>query len=218
VCLCFDIEGFGSNAAGKILYGVGIEVADSKGDVLFKKAPSHLEVPGANGKPLPACAKVDVGLAQPLGTYELKVTVTDWATGTTNSVTRSYELLPLEFGIVRLSVTSDREGKNAAAVLSQGRPSWINFSAVGFGRDKERGQPRVTATMQVLDQDGRSVLHEPSSGKVDHGVPAKVGAIPMQFRLALTQTGRFTVELKATDEMTGRTATVTFPIQVVASK
>src|SRR5947209_625870 len=68
VCLSFDIEGFQTNSAGKVLYGVGIEVADSKGEVLFKQWPSQLELPSpGSGKPVPACAKVDVGLHQPPG-------------------------------------------------------------------------------------------------------------------------------------------------------
>src|SRR5438132_6343500 len=56
VCLSFDIEGFQANSAGKVLYGVGMEVADSKGDVLFKREPSQVELsnPGS-GKSVPAC-------------------------------------------------------------------------------------------------------------------------------------------------------------------
>ncbi len=219
VCLCFDVQGLRTDSTGKIHYGVGLEATDSKGEMVFKNEPSDVAIahPGS-GQSVPICAKVDVGLASPPGKYDLKVTVVDRTAGTTAAVTRSYELLPLKFGIVRVALTSDSEEKNSAAVLSKGRPGWINFSVVGFGRDKTQGQPRVTASMQVLDANGRSVLPQPSSGTISKGVPAQVGAIPMQFKLTLAQAGRFTVELKATDEITGRTATMTFPIQVGASK
>jgi hypothetical protein len=219
VCLSFDVQGFQTDSAGKVLYGVGMEVADSKGDVLFKRAPSQFELPGpGNGKSVPACAKVEVGLHQPPGKYDLKVTVADRTAGATTAVTRSYDVLPLEFGIVRVSLTDDREGKSSAAVFAPGRPGWINFTAVGFGRDNIKKQPHLTATMRVLDGDGRSVFPKPSSGAINEGVPAQVGAVPMQFQLVFAQTGRFTVELKATDEVTGRKTTLSFPIQVVASK
>jgi hypothetical protein len=219
VCLSFDIEGFQANSAGKVLYGVGMEVADSKGDVLFKREPSQVELPNpASGKSVPACAKVDVGLNQPSGKYDVKITVADRNAGTATSAVRSYEVLPLEFGIVRVSLTDDREGKSSAAVFAPGRPGWINFTAVGFGRDNVKKQPHLTATMRVLDEGGRPVFPKPSSGAINEGVPAQVGAVPMQFQLVFAQPGRFTVELKATDEITGRKTTVSFPIQVVASK
>jgi hypothetical protein len=219
VCLSFDIEGFQTNSTGKVLYGVGMEVADSKGDVLFKKAPSQHELPSpGSGRSIPACAKIEVGLNQPPGKYGLKVTIVDRTAGTTTSVTRPYEILPLEFGIVRVSLASDREGKASAAGFSQGRPGWINFTVVGFGRDNVKGQPHLAATMRVLDEDGRPVFSKPSSGVINQNVPVQVGAVPMQFQLVLAQMGRFTVELHVTDEITGHKTTVTFPIQVVASK
>src|SRR5439155_7533651 len=105
--------------AGKIHYGVGLEVTNSKGEMVFKKAPSDLELASpTSGQSVPVCAKVEVGLASPPGKYDLKVTVLDRTTGTTTSVTRGYELLPLEFGIVRVSLTSDREGKTSAVAFS----------------------------------------------------------------------------------------------------
>ena len=219
VCLSFDVRGFKASSAGKVHYGVGLEVADSQGETVFKKAPSDLELANPSGGQLvPVCAKVEVGLASPPGKYDLKVTVADRSGGATASVTRSYDLLPLEFGIVRVSLTNDREGKISAPVFSPGRPSWINFSAVGFGRDKATGQPHLTATMRVLDEDKRPVFSRPFSGAITRDVPVQVGAVPMQFELVLGQAGRFTIQLEATDEISGRKSAVSFPVRVVASK
>ena len=219
VCLCFDVMGFQANAAGKVHYGVGLDVIDSKGEIVFKNAPSDLELASpTSGQPVPVCAKVEVGLASPPGKYDLKVTVADRTAGTTTSVTRTYEVLPLEFGIVRVSPTSDREGKTSAKTFSPGRPGWINFTVVGFGRDKVTGQPHLTATMRVLDEDRRPVFTKPFSGVINKDVPAPVRAVPMQFELVLAQPGRFTVQLESTDEISGRKTTVSLPIHVVASK
>lgn len=219
VCLSLDVKGFQANSAGKVHYGVGLEAADSKGEMVFKNAPSDLELASPpSGQPVLVCAKVDVGLAAPAGKYDLKVTVADRTAGTTASVTRSYEILPLEFGIVRISLTSDHEGKISAAAFSPGRPGWINFSAVGFGRDKVKGQPHLTATMRVLDETRRSVFSKPFAGAITQDVPAQVGEVPMQFQLVLARPGHFTVELEATDDVAGRKTAVSFPIQVVASK
>jgi hypothetical protein len=219
VCLSFDVRGFQPDSAGKVHYGVGLEVNDSKGEMVFKHEPSDMQVPApAGSQPVPVCAKVDVGLASPSGKYDLKVTMVDRTAGTTASVTRSYEILPSEYGIVRINLTSDREGKQFTAAFSPGRPGWINFTAVGFGRDKIGGQPHLSATMRVLDERGRSIFSKPFSGVLNQGVPAQVGAVPMQFQVVLAHPGRFTVELGTTDEITGRKTAVTFPIQVVALK
>jgi hypothetical protein len=76
VCLCLDVKGFQPNSAGKIHYGVGLEVADNKGDMVFKNAPSDLELASpSRGQPVPVCAKVEVGLASPPGKYDLKVAI-----------------------------------------------------------------------------------------------------------------------------------------------
>lgn len=219
VCLSFDVQGLQASSAGKVHYGVGLQANDSKGGMVFKKEPSDVQVPSpAGGRSLPVCAKVDVGLASPPGKYDLKVTVADRTAGLTTSVTRSYEILPLEFGIVRVSLTSDREGRSFAAAFTPGRPGWINFTAVGFGRDKVGGQPHLRTALRVLDEHGRSVFSKPFSGALDQGVPGQVGAVPMQFQLVLAGPGRYTAELEATDAITGRKAAVTLPIQVVALK
>jgi hypothetical protein len=219
VCLSFDVKGFQMNSAGKIHYGVGLEVADSKGELLFKNAPSDIELlPSTSSELVPMCAKVDIGLAAPPGKYDLKVTVLDRTTATTTSLTRSYEVLPLEFALVRVSLSRDLEGKTSAAVFSPGQPAWINFSAVGFGRDKDKGQPHLTATLRIVDEANRPVYSKPLSGTITQDVPVQVGAVPMQFQLVLPQSGRFTVELAATDAVTGRNTAVRFPIQVAASK
>ena len=44
VCLSFDVKGFQANSAGKIHYGVGLEVVDSKGEMVFKNEPSDVEI------------------------------------------------------------------------------------------------------------------------------------------------------------------------------
>jgi len=219
VCLCFDVKGLQANSMGKVHYGVGLEANDNKGAMVFKKEPSDVQLPiPGSGKAVPVCAKVNVGLASPPGKYDLKVTIADRTAGTTATVTRNYEILPPEFGIVRVSLTSDRAGENFAAAFSPGRPGWINFTAVGFSRDKTEGQPHLHASMRVLDQHGNSVFSKPFSGVIRQGVPVQAEAVPMQFQFVLAQTGRFTIELQATDEISGRKTTVNVPIQVVASK
>ena len=55
----------------------------------------------------------------------------------------------------------------SAASLRKGKPGWVNFAAVGFGWDKAKGQPHLTATLRVLDEDGKPALVKPSRGTID---------------------------------------------------
>ena len=70
----------------------------------------------------------------------------------------------------------------------------------------------------MLDQNGKPTVEKPPTGEVSKDVPDKLLALPMQFLLDLNREGSFTVELKATDKVSGKTATVSFPLTVQKSK
>ncbi|HLN30021.1 MAG TPA: hypothetical protein VK395_19925 [Gemmataceae bacterium] len=213
--LCFDIEGFKTDAAGKAQYSIGMEVLNSKGKVLLKQEPTELEAPVAPGENrLPACARLDVGMEQPPGEYQVRLTVADRAAKTSKEVTRTYELLPKSFALVRLAITNDAQGQIPVGKVTKGRSAWISFAAVGFARDQLTGQPNVAVTMRVLNEDGRSALAQSPSGAITGDVPQKLLAIPLQFELELNQLGNFTIELKATDKIAGKTATLSVPVKV----
>jgi len=213
--LSFDIQGAKVSPAGKILYSIGMEVTDQNGKVQFKQLPNNLEAeprPGHSG--LPARATVPIGLDQEPGKYTIKLSVSDRAAGVTREFSRSFEILPRAFGLVRLHTTSDSEGRQPIGSLRQGQTAWINFAAVGFGHNASGGQPHVSVVMRILDAAGRSILGKPSKGEIMKDVPANARALPMQFALEVNRTGKFTVELTATDQIGRQTCTVNFPLTV----
>jgi hypothetical protein len=214
VALSFDIVGAKADASGKVHYSIAMEVTDSQGKVLFKQAPRDMEaaVP-ADSKTLPACATLDVGNRQPPGEYGVKVTVKDLTSGATQEVTRKYELLPKGFGLVRYSTTRDPDGRLPVAALRSRRPGWINFSAVGFERDPATGQPDVAVEMRVLDQNNQPVM-KPAHGEIKQDVPKGIHAMPMQFEVDLPNHGEFTVELSATDKVSGQKAALKVPLRI----
>jgi hypothetical protein len=216
VALSFDIVGAGADAGGKVRYSIAMEVTDSQGKVLFKQAPRDMEAALASGsKTLPACATLDVGNQQPPGEYGVKVTVKDRTSGATREITRKYELLPKGFGLVRYSTTRDPDGRLPVAVLRSRRPGWINFSAVGFERDPATGQPDVAVEMRVVDENDRPVM-KPAHGEIKQDVPKGIHAMPMQFQVDLPSRGKFTVELLATDKVSGQKAALKVPLAVSA--
>jgi hypothetical protein len=213
----YDIEGVKADATGKILYSVAMEVTDGAGKAIFTQTPKDLEayVP-LGGNSLPAYASARVGLDQPAGKYTVKVTVTDRSTKASGSISAAYEVLEKGFGIVNLKTSADAEGNVAVPFPGEGQSLWINFATVGFGRDKD--QPNLSVTMRVLDESGKPTLEKPFTGEINKDVPKNAQAVPMQFMLDLNRAGKFTVELKATDKTSGKTATVTLPLTVLKMK
>lgn len=212
----FNIDGITADENGKVLYSVATEVADSQGKVFFRQPARDLETINAlGGGHLPAYAQVDIGLDQPAGNYQLKVTVKDRSTGKSATLTQDFEVVPKAFGLIRLTSTTDPEGRMPGGRLTAGQSLWLNGIVVGFGRDKEGDrQPNVKLEMRVLDENGKPTLAKPFSGVVNKDVPSKANSLPIQFHLGLNRPGKFTVEVKATCAICGESTTQKFPMTV----
>lgn len=217
--LSFDVEGLKTDEGGQVLYSIAMGVTDSTGKVLLKQEPRDLVANNSlGGNRLQAFASIRIGLDQPPGQYTVKVAVTDRATRATGTLSRTYEVLPKGFDLVRLSTSYDSEGKIPAAFVGEGQTIWVNFFAVGFGRSGAQEQPNLSVVMRILDETGRPTLLKPFAGEINNKVPAKALSLPMQFMVELNRPGKFTLELKATDKITGQSATVSYPLDVLKAK
>jgi hypothetical protein len=218
--LSFDVQGLKVDGDGNFFYSIAMEATDRDGKVLFTQAPRERQATNTlGGDSLPAFASLQIGLEQQPGSYTLKVTVTDLAAKTSRTLSRPYEVLPKAFGLVRPTLTSDPDGRYPAPFVAGGQSLWINFAAVGFGRDREKGHPNLSVSMRVLDEDGRPTTAKPMVGTVNPDeVAAKALAVPMQFLLAANRAGKFTVELTAKDGVSGGTARLSLPLTVLKSK
>lgn len=211
----FDIEGMTTDASGKALYTISTEVSDAGGKVLFRQPPRDLEAVNAlGGSRFPAYSQVDIGLQQPPGEYTLKVLVGDRTSRKSATLTQKFTVLPADFGLVRLSATGDAQGMVPAGLLGEGQTVWINGLLVGFGRDNAGKQPNVALELRVLDEKNQPTTPKPFGGAVGKDAPAGATSLPVQFLLPLNRTGKFTVEVKATDQVTGKSVTRSFPITV----
>jgi hypothetical protein len=217
--LAFTIRGITADANGKVLYSIGTEVTDAAGKAVFRQPPQDREAINAlGGDQLPAFAQVAVGQQQPAGEYTLKATVTDRANKQSQSLTQKFEVLRPDFGLVRLSGTSDAEGQVPAGILCAGGSLWVNGAVVGFQRGGAAQQPNVSLELRVLDENGKPTMAKPFAGTIDKDVPANDTALPIQFLVSLNRPGKFTLEVKATDKVASKTATQSFPITVYAAR
>jgi hypothetical protein len=240
--LSFDIDGIKVSTAGRVKYGMAMEVTDSAGKSIFKQMPVERDdfLP-LGGTKLPARAFVSVGVEQPAGTYTCKVTVSDLSDkekAVSKSIEQKFEVTARGFGIVQLYTSSDDQGKIPAPLVGvAGQSLFVHFAVIGFDREADSKpqpaknsdsdpkskqppgrQPNISIEMVVYDKDSKPTLPSPTvkqipdeaDGKVDENV---IG-VPMRFLVPLNREGGFLIELKATDKISGKSATVYLPLRV----
>jgi hypothetical protein len=213
--VCFDIEGITAEEDGKVRYSTAIEISNSSGKVLFKQQPQNAETKvSLGGNRVPAYAYFSVGLDAPAGEYGFKVNVKDLSSGKEKSLSRNVKVVEKDFALVRAALTSDVDAQYPAVALGCGQGVWVHCSAVGFERDRSGKQPNVVFEMRVLDEGGKPVCAKPTTNTVNKDVTEKQSAVPMGFGLSLNRPGKFTVELLASDQISGKKAKLTFPISV----
>jgi hypothetical protein len=213
--LTFDIEGMTVGEQGEVQYSMATEASDSSGKVLFQQKPhEHQAVIALGGHQMPAFARFNVGLHQPPGDYQVKVTVTDKPSNQTQSITQTVTVLPPDFGIVHVEMSTDEEGKDPTVVFGAGEVLRLHYMLVGFGRNQPDNQPDVNLEVRVLDENGQATLQKPFTAEINRDIPPDAHALPGRFDLALNRPGKFTVTVKATDKISNKTAELSLPVQV----
>jgi hypothetical protein len=217
--LCFDIDGISVDDAGKVHYSMALEVTTAEGKVVFKQDPRNLEAAASlGGSRITAFANVNIGFEQPAGEYTLKVTVADVTGGGKANLSKTFEVQPKDFGLVQLTTTADAEGLLPVPAPGAGQGLWLHFGAVGFARDPGTKQPNVMVSMRVLDESGKPTQARPVTGGIDKNVAADAIILPVGLSLLLNRPGKFTVELTATDKVSNKQDTLTFPLTVVEGR
>lgn len=241
--LSFDIDGIKVNEAGRVKYGMAMEVTDATGKSIFKQMPVERDdfLP-LGGTKLPARAFVSVGIDQPAGTYTCKVTVTDMSDKdkpVAKTLEQKFEVLQRGFGIVQLYTAADAKGEIPAPLVGvAGQALFVHFAVIGFDRgskakgpaakskpddksatpDANSKQPDITIEMVVYGQDSQPTLSKPTVKQIpdeaDGKVDEKVVGVPMRFLVPLNREGGFLIRLKATDNISKKTAIVDLPLRV----
>jgi hypothetical protein len=220
----FDIEGL-QFKNGNAKYSMKMELFDPKGMSKYKSLDQPQEVFTIQGSGrLTSDAHAVIPTDAAPGEYRLELVVTDQTTKKQATLTRKYEVAEKGFGIVRVNCAYDLGGVNGPVFPSPGLGTvgqvlFLHFAVTGFDRGKEKKQPSLKLEMRMLDESGKPTLEKPVSEDLpkadDAPVPEQLSVVPLYFPLALTRTGKYTVELTATDKLSKKTATVTYPLVVV---
>jgi hypothetical protein len=214
----FDIKNMKLDDAGRASYSLLVEVTDEKKLMIFKQGPTNAIAQNyLGGNSLPCSAHLEIPIDSVPGVHHFKVTVTDRNSNKSVSLERTGKILPVSFGIVRVGTFADREAKVPAAPVGViGESIYLSFAPVGFARDKATKQPDLHVAMRVLDDKGQPTFAKPLTGVINKEVPESLKVMPMQFGITLNRVGNFTVELEATDKISGKTAKVTLPLKVLS--
>jgi hypothetical protein len=242
--LSFDIDGIKVNPEGRVRYGMAMEVVDSTGKSVHKQMPVERdEFLPLGGNKLPARAFVSISFEQAPGTYTCKVTVSDLSDkdkAVSKTIEHKFEVTPRGFGFVQVYTSADPDGKISAPLVGvAGQSMFVHFAVIGFEREStkpkdakaggiepkakpaESKQPNITIEMIVWGQDRQPTLAKPTVKQVpdeaDGFVDEKVIGVPMRFLVPLNREGGFLIELKATDNITGKAAKVYLPLKVFAA-
>ncbi len=214
----FNIKGMKQDENGKANYSLLVEVLDSKGNTAFKLGPRNATAINYLGGDLfPCAAHLSITLDTHPGDYSMRVTIEDREAKKKAVFNAKGKILQPEFGLIHVGLTSDRDGFDPTPPVGTiGETLYVNFGAVNFQRDKKTKQPDISVSMRIFDDKGKPTFAKPLSGRANKGILESFKVIPMQFGLTMNRVGRFTVELTAKDELSGKTSTVKFPIRVVS--
>src|SRR5262249_23487318 len=158
-------------------------VRDDKGQLFFEQKPLNAVAQNFfGGNALPCSAHLDVPLDTPAGTYHWKVTVHDRLADKRVTADGTGKVLPPAFGLARVGTFADPQAKVPVPPVGvEGGSLYLNFAAVGFGRDAKTKKPDVWVELRVLDDKGKPTFAKPLTGEVKEGIGEGVRLVPMQF-------------------------------------
>jgi hypothetical protein len=214
----FEIKNLKFDADGKAAYSIAIEVRDAAGKLLYEQKPYNAVAQNfLGGNSLPCAANIFVPLDTKPGAVSWTVTVTDRNSKQSAKLSGKGKVLPADFGIVQVGLFADVDGQAPmSAVAVVGNAAYLKFSTVGFGRDATTKQPSVNVSLRILDEQGKPTMAKPITGKINSGIDAQDPFLVNQFGLSFNRAGRFTIELTAEDQISGRRSQISYAIRVLA--
>lgn len=190
-------------------YETVLEVFDSKSKNIFEKKSLNEVIPQLGGNSVAGDLHVTMGLNFPPGKYAVRLSVEDRVSKERKSFLYPFDLLAPSFGLVQLT---------APTVAFPGVPYKADYIIVEMGLDAAK-KPNVKVEMKIFDDAGKlltpaltTLFPRDLPGNIDL---QKANFVPMQFPIFPNRTGRFMVEIAATDLVAQKTATVRYPLNVI---
>jgi hypothetical protein len=148
----------------------------------------------------------------------MKVTVNDLVAKekSTAKLERKFDVLDPKFGLVQLGLFN-QGGFPAPPTGVVGQAYVVSGALVGFELDKDM-LPNLSFELRILDEAGKPTLPKPFTGEVNKLAKPADKLMPLFFNLPLNRSGKFTLELEATDKFAKKTVKQTLTINVIEPK
>ena len=214
----FDIKNLKHDDKGQVAYSSAIEIRDADGNLFYKQEPYNAVAQNFfGGSSLPCSARLEIPLDAKPGAYSWKVTIQDRLAQTSVTTTGKGQVHEPGFGIVRVGTYADAEGKAPVHPIGVvGSTLYVNFSMVGFARDKKTKQPDLSVEMKITDENGKITSVKPITGSIKSDIEADRKIIPLAYALTLNHPGRYTIQLNARCEVCGASSTVSLPVRILS--
>jgi hypothetical protein len=219
--LNFDIVGLKQDEQNRISYSLTMEVLDADGKQIFKQPSIIREDYLALGSArVPARAFVDIGHDSKIGKFVCKVTVVDRISKAIATLEKEFEVVPVDFGIVRFNCLLEPRQDSAPAPLvgAVGQSYLLTFAVIGYKRDSITRQPKLKVTLSAKSKDGKSSLTKPLISPILNDAREGDTGIPLFFPLHLNREGEFIVDIEIVDEVTKRSTKFAIPMTVIDPK
>jgi hypothetical protein len=222
VFVAFDIDGLTIGKDGKISYSMEMKLKNAKGEALFSQVPQPIEANNTlGGSSTRGFSYAQIGNDLPAGKYTMTVAVKDEQSqsGKPVTLTQNFEVTKRDFGIVRLGLFYDDQGKEfAPPMFVVGQHAWIHFMTTGFDRGKDKSAD-IEVNVRVLDANGKPTLAQAFTGSTKtQNVPPTVQTLPWWQKIELNRAGKYKLELEATDKSSNKKVKEVLNVTVVDSK
>jgi hypothetical protein len=218
--LAFTITGLAKDAGGNMNIVLSGELFDGEGKSVAKMPAKTIKsLVALGGDAVPGVLAFSLPNEFAAGKYVIRGIVKDSLAGAEARTEQTIEVLPPQFGIVRLRLANDAEGQfPSGGNVTLGQAVHIQCRAVGFARGEKAGAKRIhlTGTMRILDAAGKSTYPNPLSFSLDQEAPEEVTHATFRFSASANRAGRFTIQIEAHDKIAGKTITQELPIVVHA--
>ena len=212
--VAFVVSGISRGTDGRSEVSTSAELLDEAGEIVA-------QVPGSPGRvflalggnSLPRHVHFSLPLDFAPGKYKVRGVCTDVRTGDEVTVEQPFEVAPLEFGIVRLRLAGDAEGKTAVGGnLTVSQEVHVVGRGVGFARKGER--IHVVGNLTIRDAGGKPVVPNPISFEIDQEVDDDLDQLDFRWTLPVNRAGKFSLLIEVRDEIAGKDASYEMPLVV----
>lgn len=210
----YVVSGISRGADGRSEVSTTAELLDEAGETVAQvPGPPGRIFLALGGSTLPRHMHFSLPIDFAPGKYRMRGVLVDVRTGEEIVAEQPFEVIPMEFGIVRLHLSGDPEGKTAVGGnLTVSQEAHVVGRGVGFARNGDR--IHVIGNLTIRDAAGKAVAPVPISFEIDQEIDDDLDQLDFRWTIPLNRPGKFSLLIEVRDEIASKNATYEMPLVV----